>query len=355
MKEETLDICANRWGVTREELVRLEEDAWAELQRWLDGKKKQETRVEKRGAGELRWSNGAGTDLDLPADLETTVGGNAWNSYQAVRKVLEALAPEKQSNLRFHRAPELPGVSRERISYVVTGSKEEMGPQYWSEDPYPVETGPLPDGEQVFVSSGGPDLYDSISDWRTRNPQGRLIVAPGSRQVERGIPRGILGKVDFLSCNDREAMRLVSHLREPTLNWEFIRGELVRVLSNVGKQEVRVTFGEQGVWAGSRGQTLWVRSVDREEVLIQDMVGQLSERGIATEATKRNAEVNGCGDTRLGAELALEMVGIRDLRDRLKMASVLATLHTFNPKPSITTFPNDVIHNAVRLTSPLLR
>ena len=237
-----------------------------------------------------------------------------------------------------------------RVSTVLKDSNGGE-PFYASQDPHPVETGQIPEGKALFLSSGGPDINEEILAYLERNSGAKVYLAPGSKQVARGIPSEVLRRLHMLSCNAREAFQLASHLRESAVcGWTTV--DSLNCFRDCGVPAVRITDGENGVFAYSEGEPHRAKNIRRDNPHLQEILDLLKQRGVSNENTRNYADRNGLGDTRLGSDLAAELLG-EDLIDRLDFAALIATLHTYNPEPNIANFPNEVIQLARGLRDQL--
>ncbi len=360
MEGQTLDIYANGWGVTLEEMVAISQREWETLREFLE--KVGETTVRKLDEGEIQWANGKDNWLRASVHAhETTFGGNALNSASAIFKVLGVLDPAARERVHFHafKTPELsnltfPTVLREvseavrmRIAYVVKGPNGD-DPLYWSVPPTPAETGPLPDTPNVLISSSGTDVYREILDYRCRNPRGKVFLAPGSAQVKRGIPAEVLEQIHFLSCNRKEALTLAEHIAPKKGGQKWTIDDLLKFFRDTGLSELRITAGAEGIHGLSDRASFFVPGFDRDDERVQRLAAQLWKAGVATERTFAHPDANGCGDTRLGVELGLGLAG-ENLERRQTAGNLIAVLHTFNSAPNIDNFPDEVIEQVMEL------
>ncbi len=344
---ESMVVYGNRWGKTKDVLTKLSGQDLERLQVFSEEHKGAPIHALEKGHGQVTFSNGSDGVLSVRAvESRSEHGGNAWNAITAMDKVVGELNPNRKGDVRFHA-----NAIRERINHVVSGPNGGE-PLYFTKSPVPEETGSLPDASHVLLSSAGPDVFKEIGAYYQRNPKGHLYLAPGSRQVERGIPKWVFEQLQLLSCNRREATALADHLGAKSAEWT--PKELLAFFSDLGTRQVRITDGVQGVHAKDRGEEfIHVHGVDRKSKGLEGMVQELTQTGIANEHTKAHPNVNGCGDTRLGAELGMEIAGEMDLRKRLAMGNILAALNTHNPGPNIARFPGKVIREARELLAQL--
>lgn len=290
-----------------------------------------------------------------------TVGGNTWNTFQAICAILKAHDPRKLSqvelvgvnspwmrSLQMHPEnrnlpiglQEVIGGTRERVNWVFypQGGGE---PLYWTVNPLPDETGQLPYAKQLFLSSGGPDIFDEIKFWNEINPAGQLFYAPGSRVIKKGIPLEVLRMIHFLSCNLREARTLTGLTdadSETAARWFAERGV----------SEVRISDGDRGVFALTNYQDpLRIPGVSRRESHVVTWCQYLHEAGIPI---LDEANVNGCGDTRLGVELAALLLG-HPKEEALAASNRVGMLNTFHPGSNIATFPPALLRELVPASS----
>ncbi len=328
--------------------------------------------------GMLRFRVNGNAPFDLPLSErlpEESLGGNTWNTWSAVMRVVGSLAPERLGEFPLHafstRKLEAGVHDREtqhealgwpkpevilkvtddmriRCSHVLCSPHGE-DPLYLPRTPLPETTGEFPDASWVFVSSAGPDLYPEILEHR-RKMQAQsqtpyLHLAPGSAQVRRGIPEEVLSGVHFLSCNWEEAVQLAKHLKA-RLGPEPQPYDLVEFFGTLGVDELRITHGERGVHAWSDQGYIKASAFSRNNPSIRALV---HSHGLANEGspTWTNPDLTGCGDTRLGAELALRHLGIGDLQQQLCAANAMAAFQTFNPASNIGNFPPDLIREVV--------
>lgn len=377
---ETLHFAATPFGAVRDHRVPLCNEAeYERALAWL---------LSLEGRGVERVAHESDVLQFLPADAlsfalplngrvpKESMGGNTWNACVAAQQVVGSLEPSRLPGFTFSgietpklsasvaalhreyldRGWPLPRVileciegARIRCNHVL-GSPKGKNPLYVERKPFPRCTGPLPDVPHLFVSSAGEDLYDEILAHRkrmeTKGQTPYLYLAPGSAQVRRGIPENVLSGVHFLSCNWEEAIALAKHLHagfgsEPS---PYDLAEFFG--TTIGVDEVRITRGERGICAWSDQRYISLSSFPRDNSSIQALV---LAHGLARAEsdTWTNPDLTGCGDTRLGTELALRYLGIGELHQQLCAANAMAALQTFNPGSNIGDFPPDLIREVV--------
>jgi len=355
MEANSLDIYANGWGVTDETIVEISQWEWDMLLRFREAV--QDAVVTDLNEREVHWDNKQGDWMRASVrSLQIDRGGNAWNTANAIHKVLRTVDPRAaEEELRFHafRNPkfqqmpfhtvlrDVEGEVKMRVAYVIKGPNGD-DPMYWSLPPAPVETGTLPDAQNVLISSSGPDVYEEILAHCRKNPKGKVFLAPGSAQVKRGIPMEVLERIHLLSCNRDEAAALAQYLEPRDEKMSWTPGNLLAFFRDVGLPELRITDGAKGVHSLSEGKAFHMAGFDREKDSIQEAAKWLFDAGVATAKTFKHPNANGCGDTRLGVELGMTMAG-RSLQESMRVANFMAALKTFIPGPNIGAVPDEVI------------
>lgn len=283
--------------------------------------------------------------------LQEGLGGKTLNTWVATRAVLAALAPDHLSRVPLHaiRTPKLEkwleGLSyvvlenvkdaRIRCNHFLLGT-EERDTLNLTRPPRPIETGPLPSAPRVFLSSSGPDMEQAVASF----DRGRLILAPGKQQTQRGLSTDTLGKVDFLNVNLNEARQLATHLGE---TGKRTPNELISYFRDLGPREIRITDGRNGVYAGSFGAGDTVLHVGGAT---QETLKPFVRYGFEKWGTEdRPANTVGCGDARLGAELAAGWVFPEDLHRRLTFANTVAAFQARHGGSHIGVFPPQLIEH----------
>lgn len=374
---DSLHFHATPYGVVRDQRVDVSADDLHRAQAWKDSLEGLGVDRVVTEDGSIRFEREGHEPLVLRVNGEEppSMGGNTLNTWLAVTSVVGSLQPERLPDFPLHaiQTPKLqleldqlghlyekrgwpvpPALleitegARIRCNHVLRGPNGDE-PCYIQRTPLPETTGAFPDAPWVFVSSAGSDLYPEILAHRKRmEVQGQtpyLHLAPGSAQVRRGIPEEVLQGVHFLSCNWKEAIQLARHL-DAGLGPEPSPYNLVEFFGMIGVDEVRITRGARGTYAWSDQCPVASSAFPRDNSAIRTLA---LAHGLASEGTSTwtNPDLTGCGDTRLGTELALRYLGIGDLHQQLCVANAMATLQTFNPTSNIGNFPPALIREVV--------
>jgi hypothetical protein len=178
--------------------------------------------------------------------------------------------------------------------------------------------------------------------------------------------------VHFITCNEAEAVQLARHLKKelasmdltgypllesglrflnlldeypPSTNPTTRRILLTCAFGLVGIPEVRVTCEKDGIALVSGGKYKFYPAISREDPIIQGLLSAHPSALLNYDDGDGEVVANGCGDTRVGCELAAEKLGA-DLPTRIYFGAIMATLNTFNPRANIRAFPPALIRAA---------
>jgi|GEM_PF-3900778 hypothetical protein len=393
---ESMDFFANGWGVVEDHIATIYgPEGYQHLETWLAALKRDGDEVigvtERERSFTIESRDHGHLVLNV-VGARIAMGGNAFNTYVAFTKLLHSLQEQGHTkvneSMRFHGRhseqleaalsvlndavdmvhPDLVDpmeTVRLRMGFVLhDSSTEQRDPIHFSLPPTPIETGTLPDQPTVFVSSSGSDINEELRAYWDRNPEGRVYLAPGSKQIDRGIPLETLRKVHFLNCNTKEAKKIALGIKRELMETspdqipdfflalsddprQVTPDQLREVFEYLDIPEVRMTAGAKGTFFISDGELGHCPIYERSDELIRYLLLHEDMQGVVNERTEKEPDFNGCGDTRLGIELALEKAGVKDIHARLKLAALFATIQTFNPSPNILDFPPNVIQEMI--------
>lgn len=350
-----LHFFANGWGAVEDQP--LDPELADHVLAWVDNpkggpissaiKEGKELVIKAKDKPELR--------LPIPHGLvPSTMGGNTWNTWLNKNRVMNVLGTSNEALSPLHvlktpgleRAAEgLPGPvvwreikgARHRLSFVIQPHDSDE-PIYLKQPPTPDQTGTIPDEAAVFVSSSGQDIFWHIERYREHNPDGQLILAPGSKQIARGVPASTLESVQWLTCNKDEAIQIAQFLDTSFPNSPSAPDFRV-FFENLGIPEVRITLGGNGVYVLTEGQAFHYLGIDRHA----RSLNRLFEEHDFLRGAPSNESFNGCGDVRIGTELAARDLDFKDRVTELAMAGVMATIHTFRPESNLGRYPQDLL------------
>lgn len=378
-------IASGAMGTAMDQRMAIPSQATRErLEAWMGGRSSLAVdRFRANGHGvEIETLNGGLFEMDGTPEA-SQLGGNAQNTFRAMLRVAEAHGLQEALHFIAHYSDGLDHLLRvqlgingvpkgdprielrdRRLRSPVRASLVMAGPNgadplYVKVQPHGLEAPPLPDAPEVFLSSyscdqTARDVWVRIREYRTRRPAGKIYLSPGMVQIQNGIPRDILSEIYCLACNRTEALKLLEHLDvviEP-----FSPEKLVRVFVDCGVQEVRITDGAKGVYAmgDTLGGFFQTPQIPRDHPAILQLVRRylLSER--FTKQMLENPDFNGCGDARLGVELAARAIGIfEDPQKAILFSCVLAAVQTYNLLSNIGNFPDALIYAAIGVTEQL--
>lgn len=392
-------VASGAMGTVEDWMLHVDERTRARLLAWMgDGGHSVAIKAFHVGTDETVIQDGPRGTLHVPGTPDRPAwGGNAHNTFRALHRVADAMGVSDSVTFvvdyavgldREMRAtlginghetpgdPDLPGdphvVLREprsevpvRRSLVVEGPNGDP-PLYLKVQPQGLEAPPLPDAPEVFLSSyscdqTGKDVWARIHEYHRRNPEGRVLLAPGSVQVLNGIPEEVYPEIHLLACNREEALQLLNHAGRKNERTENDPKALTRAFLDLGVREVRITDGGKGVYSMSApteegGPATFYPTpiIPRDHPLILRLVRRhlLGARDLAR--LQQHPDFNGCGDARLGVELAARALSLfDDPRKAILYSALLATLQTYNPCPNIAAFSDQLIYETLSLTEQL--
>lgn len=323
-----------------------------------------------RHSVELR--NGFGQERFPLESQESSLGGNTLNTFSAYSTV-GSLFAQPSGRLHVHPGNEL----RTRLN-ALFGTDSISAPIHWLTTPSTLRKnmvfhGPngheplyaglepshrltpiLPAEGDVFISSSGDDLWERILE---SSPETRIYLAPGSRQIRRGIPEAVMSKLYFLACNLSEARQIAKNLGKQ--NSEYCPPqELLDYFHGFGIPEIRISAGGDGVFAYlEESGGIHSPGINRDSPLIAHLVKRYLPLDFSH--PKQHPNWNGCGDTRLGSELVARQLQFfdedrsRNARMALIFSNLVASVHSYNPQSNIINFSEQLLWALVNLTFQL--
>jgi len=160
-----------------------------------------------------------------------------------------------------------------------------------------------------------------------------------------------------LSCNMEEARKLLEKL-DPRLGEKHVSPEmLLTKIKSLGVQHVRITAGEEGVYAvDAEGNMTSCPPLPRDHPIFASVLRRYwGEKEFQHHLN--HANWNGCGDTRLGSELAAQSLSFfadYPQKDRemlnLVLANLIAAAHSFNSFANISNFPPELMWSLIGIT-----
>lgn len=355
------------------------------LMNWLHGARSagiEAFEVGRRSTRVTATALGTFTIPEVPSSVEW--GGNAHNTFLAMHRVAEAHGMAGSASFVADYAEGLDTRLKQRLAIPPTADPHgharitlrsplptvpireslviegEGDPIYLKIQPSELTAPPLPDAPLVFISSyscdqTGEDLWTEIRAYRRRNPQGKILLSPGSVQIKQGIPKDIFGQLHLLACNRSEACALLERLGGYSAEIFNAPEKLTQAFLDLGVKEVRITDGGRGVYARAQHLDFYRTPViDRHHPLVLKLVRRHLMQGPELAHLQKNPDFNGCGDARLGVELAARALHLfNDPRKAVLYSALLATLQSYNPHPNIGNFSDRLIYDAIGITEQL--
>ncbi len=207
--------------------------------------------------------------------------------------------------------------------------------------------------QDIFISSASPksSAWNQILHRVAVNPATRLLLSPGRNQLEPELEEKILKATHLIALNKNEAWDLLARTNPNLLmavfgtsktmpNNKDLASILAKAVCIMGPRHALVTNG---------GSTVALYDSNKQELVTIEPPTIEEIRAFTRETLGRNLEAQeisliGCGDTLLGVFIALEKLvqsGQLQLstKEQLQVATTMARLHGWNPKPNIHGMP----------------
>lgn len=315
-------------------------------------------------------------------DVQSHLGGNALNTGAAIQKMLVtfdaygALIPETT----FHTLTNTMGV-RMQVDKIFGQGQGVLPPEpntgrsgwyvprqqggeslYLSHTPdrphrnYQIPGDPYAP-QDIFISSASPrsSAWSQILHRVAVNPATRLLLSPGRNQLEPELEEKILRATHLIALNKSEAWDLLARINPNLLISVFgtsktmpqnkdLASILARAICIMGPQRALVTNGGSTValYDSSKEELITIEPPTVQE--IQEFTRETLGRSIGP----KEVSLIGCGDTLLGVFIGLEKLAQSgqlklSTKEQLQVATTMARLHGWNPKPNIHEMPTEDI------------